>query len=56
MVVCNLNDLGLPTGPHIRLNFADKEVTAVVDRVVFEVWKYVWRYGSSSFAYFGDTS
>jgi len=37
MVVCYLNDLGLPAGPHVRLNFADMEVTAVADRVVFEV-------------------
>jgi hypothetical protein len=26
-----LNDLGLPTSPHVKLMFADKEVTVVAD-------------------------
>lgn len=37
MVVGYLNDLGLRTSAHVRLQFADKEVAAVADRVVFEV-------------------
>jgi len=31
MAMYCLNDLGLPTSPHLTLNFADKEVTAVAD-------------------------
>jgi hypothetical protein len=26
-----LNDLGLPTSPHVKLMFADKEITAIAD-------------------------
>jgi len=31
MTMYYLNGLGLPTSPHVTLNFADKEVTAVAD-------------------------
>ena len=33
-----LNGLGLPTSPHVTLNFADKEVTAVADSGAEVCW------------------
>jgi hypothetical protein len=38
MAMYYLNGLGLPTSPHVTLNFADKEFTAVADSGAEVCW------------------